>query len=127
MPMWFAGLDWADQHHDLVVIDEAGRQVGSRRVAHSPEGFAELERFLLSITGPDRKRELACVIETNHGLLISFLLESAYPVFPVNPKTVDRRRSASGAKTDQIDAYLRSLVWPLGVRGSAPIGERRAL
>jgi len=42
MPMWFAGLDWADQHHDLVVIDEAGRQVGSLRVTHSPEGFAQL-------------------------------------------------------------------------------------
>ncbi len=40
--MWFAGLDWADQHHDIVVIDESGRQVGSRRVAHSPEGFAQL-------------------------------------------------------------------------------------
>lgn len=106
MPTWFAGLDWADQHHDLVVIDEGGRQVGSRRVAHSPEGFAELQTFLLSITGETRKRELACIIETNHGLLISWLLENGYPVFPVNPKTVDRRRHASGAKTDQIDAYL---------------------
>ncbi len=106
MPTWFAGLDWADQHHDIVIIDEAGRQLGSRRVAHSPEGFAELQSFLLSITSPDRKTELACIIETNHGLLISFLLEIGYPVFPVNPKTVDRRRSPSGAKTDQIDAYL---------------------
>ena len=106
MPMWFAGLDWADQHHDLVVIDEAGRQGGSRRIAHSPEGFTELHTFLLSITGADRKRELACIMETNHGLLISWLLENGYCVFPVNPKTVDRRRGASGAKTDQIDAYL---------------------
>ncbi len=22
--MWYAGIDWADDHHDAVVIDEAG-------------------------------------------------------------------------------------------------------
>ena len=40
--MWYAGLDWADSHHDVVVIDDGGRQVASRRVAHSAEGLAEL-------------------------------------------------------------------------------------
>ena len=29
-----------------------------------------------------------------------------WPVYPVNPRTVDRKRAASGAKTDAIDAYL---------------------
>src|SRR5438132_1507762 len=49
---------------------------------------------------------MACIIETTHGLLIAALLEAGWPVYPVNPRTVDRRRSASGAKTDAIDAYL---------------------
>ena len=49
---------------------------------------------------------MACIIETTHGLLIASLLEAGWPVYPVNPRTVDRRRSASGAKTDIIDAYL---------------------
>jgi len=49
---------------------------------------------------------MACIIETTHGLLIAHLLEAGWPVYPVNPRTVDRRRSASGAKTDTIDAYL---------------------
>jgi transposase len=104
--MWFAGVDWADTHHDVVVIDDAGRHVGVRRVAHTPKGLTELQEFLLAISGPDRKEELACIIETTHGLLIASLLEAGYPVYPVNPKTVDRRRSAAGAKTDKIDAYL---------------------
>lgn len=38
--------------------------------------------------------------------LIVHLLEAGWPIYPVNPRTVDRRRSASGAKTDLIDAYL---------------------
>jgi transposase len=102
--MWYVGLDWADQHHDIVILDEAGRQAGSRRVAHSREGLQELKDFLLSIV--PEPEQLACIVETNHGLLITFLLEAGLPVYPVNPKTVDRRRNAAGAKTDQIDAYL---------------------
>jgi hypothetical protein len=33
--MWYVGLDWADTHLDVVVLDEARRRVGSRRFAHS--------------------------------------------------------------------------------------------
>jgi transposase len=39
-------------------------------------------------------------------LLITHLLEQGWPVYPVNPRTVDRHRAPSGAKTDTIDAYL---------------------
>ncbi len=101
--MWYAGLDWADSHHDVVVIDDAGRQVASRRVAHSAEGLAELTAFLRQIAPLD---QIACIVETNQGLLISTLLEAGCTLYPVNPKTIDRRRNASGAKTDLIDAYL---------------------
>lgn len=102
--MWYIGLDWADQHHDVVVLDEAGRRVGSRRVTHNQEGWEDLKQFLLSITS--QLEELACVVETSHGLLITFLLEAGIPVYPVNPKTANALRTAAGAKTDQIDAYL---------------------
>lgn len=102
--MWYVGLDWADQHHDIVVLDEAGHQAGSRRIAHTKTGLETLRHFLLSITS--HPEELACIVETTHGLLITFLLEAGFPVYPVNPKTVDRRRNAAGAKTYQIDAYL---------------------
>lgn len=101
--MWYAGLDWADSHHDVVVIDDAGRQVASRRVAHSAEGLTELIAFLRATAPLD---QIACIIETSHGLLISTLLEAGCTLYPVNPKTIDRRRNASGAKTDTIDAYL---------------------
>ncbi len=101
--MWYAGIDWADEHHDAAVIDEAGRQVATIRVGHSPEGLEKLTAFLRGIGEPE---QVACVVETNHGLLITALLEAGFAVYPVNPKTVDRRRKPSGAKTDAIDAYL---------------------
>jgi transposase len=102
--MWYAGIAWADQHHDVVVLEEAGQQMGARRVAHSKEGISELTHFLLSI--PQTPEQMACVLQTNQGLLITALLEAGVPMYPVNPKTVDRRRNAAGAKTDAIDAYV---------------------
>jgi transposase len=104
--MWYAGIDWADQHHDALVIDEKGRKAGSLRIDHNPQGFDKLNTFLEQIIGDAPKEQMACIIETTHGLLITHLLEAGWPVYPVNPRTVDRKRGASGAKTDTIDAYL---------------------
>jgi transposase len=104
--MWYAGIDWANDHHDALIIDEKGHQVGSLRIDHSPSGLSKLNTFLEQVIGSQPKDQMACIIETTHGLLIAALLEAGWPVYPVNPRTVDRRRSASGAKTDTIDAYL---------------------
>jgi len=105
--MWYAGIDWANDHHDALVIDDQGvMMVGSLRVDHTPQGMTRLNTFLEQIVGAESKDQMACIIETTHGLLIAHLLEAGWPVYPVNPRTVDRRRSASGAKTDTIDAYL---------------------
>jgi transposase len=104
--MWYAGIDWANDHHDALVIDEKGRQVGSLRVDHTPQGMSKLNTFLEQIIGTAPKEQMACIIETTHGLLIAHLLEAGWPVYPVNPRTVDRKRSAKVPKTDTIDAYL---------------------
>jgi transposase len=64
---------------------------------------------------------MACIIETNHGLLITTLLEAGFAVSPVNPKTGDRKRSAAGAQTDKIDAYL------LAKHGRSEISDLRRL
>ncbi len=104
--MWYAGIDWANDHHDALVIDEQGSQVGSLRVDHTPEGMSRLNTFLEQIVGAESKEQMACIIETSHGLLIAHLLETGWPVYPVNPRTLDRRRAASGAKTDTTLAYL---------------------
>jgi hypothetical protein len=62
--MWFAGVDGADSHHDVVVIDEMSRQVGSCPVTHTVEGLKQLNDFLLSMSGADRKEEMACIMES---------------------------------------------------------------
>jgi transposase len=102
--MWYVGIDWADTHHDVDVVDEHGHRVGAQRFAHSLEGLNTLKTWLLQITNDPE--QLACIIETNHGLLITFLLEAGFPVYPVNPKMAHQLRKTAGAKTDPIDAHL---------------------
>jgi Transposase/Transposase IS116/IS110/IS902 family len=116
---WFAGIDWADSHHDVMVIDETGQQAGLLRVAHTKAGIDELKRFLLEIARTPE--QLACIVETSQGLLIAALLEAGFAVYPVNPKTVDRRRNAAGLKTDAVDAYL------LAKTGRADLADLRKL
>ena len=41
--MQFCGIDWANDHHDALCIDEQGHPLGSIRVAHSPEGLSHLD------------------------------------------------------------------------------------
>ncbi len=118
--MWYCGIDWANDHHDALTIDEQGRQVGSIRVAHTPEGLNQLDGYLEQLAGPNQE-QMACIVETTHGLLIAHLLERGWPVYPVNPRTVERRRAPSGAKTDTIDAYL------LAKTGRADFADLRRL
>lgn len=102
-------------------IDEQGHQLGSIHVAHSPDGLSQLDSYLERIAGPGGKGQPACIVETTHGLLIAHLLEQGWPVHPVNPRTVERRRAPSGAKTDMIDAYL------LAKTGRADFADLRRL
>ncbi len=120
--MWYAGIDWADDHHDAVVINEQGQRIGSCRVPHSAEGVAQLVAFFRrTVETAPTPQEMACLIETTHSLLITALLDAGLAVYPVNPKTVDRRRKPSGAKTDAIDAYL------LAKTGRSDLAELRRL
>src|SRR5260221_10935833 len=97
--MWYAGIDWADDHHDAVVIDEQGQRVASCRVTHTPEGLAQLVTFLQATVGSaPSPQELACLIETTHGLLIAALLEAGLGGFPRHSQNVDPRGQASGGQ-----------------------------
>jgi transposase len=119
--MKVCGIDWANDHHDAVTIDEHGRHLESIRVAHSVEGLSQLDSYLQRMVGQGDREQLACIIETTHGLLITSLLEHHWPVYPVNPRTVERHRAPSGAKTDTIDAYL------LAKTGRADLADLRRL
>jgi hypothetical protein len=97
----FVGLDWAEEHHDVVVMAEGGRVVGARRV---PEGLAGLTALyeLLAAHASD-PAEVVVGTETDRGLLVGALIAAGYQVYAINPLQVSRYRDrhvVSGAKSD---------------------------
>jgi transposase len=107
--------------HDALTIDEQGRHLEGIRVAHTAEGLSRLDSYLERMAGEGGREQLACIIETTQELLITYLVEHHWPVYPVNPRTVDRHRAPSGVKTDTIDAYL------LAKTGRADFADLRRL
>lgn len=98
----YAGLDWAGDHHDVVVLDAAGRQVAQFRIPHSAEGWETFRQKIAPYPA------LGVAVETRSGPAVEELLQSACTVFPVHPQAAARyreRHSPSGAKDDPRDAW----------------------
>jgi len=111
---YFAALDWAKDHHDVIVVDRLGAIVADFRFAHTADGWRDFEQRMQ----PFGKCPLA--IETSSGLAVDQLLQRAYPLYPVNPKAAKRyreRKVPSGTKTDRYDAW--SLADALRTDGQA--------
>ena len=107
MKRYYIGVDWGDRLHQVHVGDEEGKKVKEVKVQESPEGLAEIGRWL------DERRaegiELWAAIEKPQGRIVDFLLDHGVEVYPVNPKAVDRVRDRyrmSGSKSDAFDAYV---------------------
>ena len=57
--MIFVGVDWAEAHHDVCVLDERGMVLGRRRVRDGVAGVAELHALVAEHAehpGPGRPR-----------------------------------------------------------------------
>lgn len=115
--MLFIGDDWAEDHHDVELVDDQGQVLARRRLPegiggiaglhaliadHLPEDWVELE--------PEQVQALVKVgIETDRGPWVAALVAAGYEVFAINPLSVARyreRHSTSGAKSDAGDAHV---------------------
>ena len=105
--MIFVGIDWAEKHHDVCIIDKEGAILARGRVADGVEGISRLHEMVAShIEEPE---EAIVGIELDRGLLVGALVAAGYEVFAINPLSVDRyrdRHSTSGAKSDPGDAKV---------------------
>jgi transposase len=105
----FVGDDWAEDHHDVEVQDEAGRRLGKAKLAEGIAGIARLHELLAEHLDANAEAEQVVIgIETDRGPWVQALLAAGYQVWAINPLQVARyreRRSVSGAKSDAADAY----------------------
>ncbi|MDT5019090.1 MAG: hypothetical protein QOD39_5250 [Mycobacterium sp.] len=105
--MIFVGDDWAEDHHDIHVMDADGARLASRRL---PEGLPGISGFHeLVAAHAEEPSQVVIGIETDRGLWVEALSAAGYQVFAVNPLAVARyrdRHQVSGAKSDAGDAKL---------------------
>ncbi len=107
--MLYVGDDWAEAHHDVEIVNEAGRVLARRRVPEGVAGLSLLHELIADQLGEDDEaRSVLVGIETDRGPWVTALAAAGYTVFPINPLQVARyreRHSVSGAKSDRGDAH----------------------
>ncbi len=138
--MLFVGDDWAEDHHDVEVVDDQGKVLVRRRL---PEGLTGVTRFheIVAEHAPaewagldpgEAAAQVVVGIETDRGPWVGALVAAGYTVYGLNPLSVARyreRHSTSGAKSDAADAHLLAEIVRLDrahhrpVAGDSPTGE----
>lgn len=108
----YIGIDWADQKHDIWQWDAETQQKEHRVLPHTPEALNE---WIQQLQQRHPGQKIAICLEQSRGPLVYALMCHANLVlFPVNPVTLARYRSAftpSQAKDDPSDAeFLCELV-----------------
>lgn len=107
--MLFVGDDWAEDHHDIEIVDETGRRLARRRLPEGIGGVEALHGLIADHLGDDDEPDLVVVgIETDRGPWVQALIAAGYIVYAVNPLQVARyreRHGTSGAKSDRGDAH----------------------
>lgn len=105
--MLFVGDDWAEDHHDIHLMDAEGAKLASRRLSQGLAGIRGFHELVAAhAEAPD---EVMIGIETDRGLWVEALASAGYQVFAVNPLAVARyrdRHQVSGAKSDAGDAKV---------------------
>src|SRR4249919_2054737 len=119
----FCGIDWAEDHHDIAVVDEEGTLLARRRITDDAAGFTAL-LHLLADAGDSPELLIPVAIETSRGLLVACLRATGRRVFAINPMAVSRyrdRHSVAGKKSDAGDALVLANILRTDLAAHRPL------
>ncbi len=121
--MVYCGIDWAESHHDVAVINNAGELLAKRRITDDAEGYRILADLLADHgDGPDDR--IPVCIETNRGLLVALLNQGGRKVYAINPMAASRYRDRHGVsrkKSDPGDALVLANILRTDMHVHRPI------
>jgi transposase len=123
------GIDWAEAHHDVALVDDAGKTLTKVRVGADAAGFSRLLEVIVEQGGSPEVTPVA--IETDKNLSVVALAAAGFRVYPINPRAVARYRERhvqSGGKSDPGDAIvLANICGPIGTASAAAADQRARL
>jgi hypothetical protein len=99
------GVDWAEAHYDVALVDGDGVVVARARIDTGATGFNKLLALIAEHEGSAQDTPVS--IETDKNLLVVALVEAGFTVYPINPRAVARYRERygqAGGKSDPGDA-----------------------
>jgi transposase len=109
----FMGDDWAEDHHDVEVMDGSGCRLAKARLPEGVAGMSRLHAMIGELVGGNvddvDEVEVLVGIETDRGPWVAALVAAGYTVLAVNPLQAARfreRLGVSGAKSDAGDAHV---------------------
>ncbi|HEV2937085.1 MAG TPA: IS110 family transposase [Streptosporangiaceae bacterium] len=108
----YCGIDWAEDHHDIALVDRDGQLLDRRRISDDAAGLTQL-LDLLAGRGDTAEDLIPVAIETPRGLLTACLRATGRKVYPINPMAVARyrdRHSVAGGKSDHGDSFVLANV-----------------
>jgi transposase len=101
------GLDWADQKHDVCLMDLGTGQEEQTVLQHTPEA---IDDWAVELRRRFHGQPIGICLEQSRGALVYALMKYEHLVlFPLNPSRLKSFRSAvtnSGAKADPTDAQF---------------------
>lgn len=101
------GIDWAERHHDVALVDNDGATVARTRIDTGFAGFTDL--LALIAEHSEDPADVTVAIETDKNLLVAALQAGGFIVHAINPRAVARYRERSapaGGKSDPGDAIV---------------------
>ncbi|MDQ1005629.1 hypothetical protein QFZ82_000113 [Streptomyces sp. V4I23] len=121
----FCGVDWAEDHHDVALVDAGGTRLAKLRISDDAAGFTQLTA-LLTEHGDSKEHPIPVAIETSRGLLVACLRATGRPVFAINPLAVARyrdRHSVARKKSDAIDAAALANILRTDMAAHRPLPQ----
>src|SRR5580704_10767264 len=119
----FCGIDWAEDHHDIALVDRDGQLLARRRISDDAAGLAGL-LALVAEHGDSPGDLIPVAIETPRGLLVACLRATGRKVYPINPMSVARyrdRHSVAGRKSDHGDSFVLANVLRTDMHAHRPL------
>ena len=119
----YCGIDWAEDHHDISLVDRDGQLLARRRISDDAAGLAAL-LGLLAEHGDNPGDLIPVAIETPRGLLTACLRATGRKVYPINPMSVARyrdRHSVAGRKSDHGDSFVLANVLRTDMHAHRPL------